>query len=60
MNKNTSYREVATMAARHEADGDYARAAHLWDTARQLARNATNEAWCQSRAERCELKMADA
>lgn len=44
MSKNTTYREVATMAARCEIDGNYSRAALLWDTARNLAKNTTNEA----------------
>lgn len=56
MSKNTTYREVATMAARCETDGNYSRAALLWDTARNLAKNTTNEAWCQTRADLCDRK----
>lgn len=58
MKKNTSYREVATMAARLEIEGCYARAAALWETAQGLAKNATNEAWCQTRHELCERRKA--
>ncbi|HDR2590988.1 TPA: ANR family transcriptional regulator [Enterobacter ludwigii] len=58
MHKKTSYLEVATMAARQETEGCYARAATLWETAQDLAKNATNEAWCQNRAELCERKRA--
>lgn len=59
MKKNATYREVATMAARCEADGNYSQAAFLWSTAENLAKNTTNEAWCQTRAELCERKIAD-
>lgn len=58
MSKNTTYREVATMAARSETDGNYSQAALLWCTASTLAKNTTNEAWCQTRAELCERKRA--
>ncbi|MEI9745955.1 ANR family transcriptional regulator [Enterobacter ludwigii] len=56
MNKNSSYMEIATMAARLETEGNYARAAFLWDTAMGLAKNAANEAWCQARLELCGRK----
>lgn len=56
MIKRKSYLEIATMAARLEMDGEYARAADLWGTAGELAKKDKNEAWCQARAEVCEKK----
>lgn len=58
MSKNTTYREVATMAARSETDGNYSQAALLWSTARSLAKNASNVVWCETRADLCERKIA--
>ncbi|MNG54859.1 hypothetical protein D3C81_1952300 [compost metagenome] len=54
MDKNITYQDTATMAAKLEKSGDYGQAASFWRTAQNLAKSIANEFWCQTRAERCE------
>ncbi|MGC6031504.1 ANR family transcriptional regulator [Enterobacter kobei] len=56
MHKPSAYQDVATIAAKLELNGNYARAAEFWQTARRLAKNTANEFWSQTRAELCVQK----